>query len=228
MTKITTFIAGAVMTALGLGAAASMPEDTKLTAKWKDTSFYSLKSTSLAGEPADLAAYEGKVTLVVNVASQCGMTPQYAGLEKLYRELKDKDFVIVGFPCNDFGGQEPGTSEEIKTFCSTKYDVTFPLMAKLQTKAGEGQSEIYEYLGTRTGKLPGWNFAKYLVGRDGQTITFFDSRVKPDAKELREAIDKALATKAPPKSPKESPAESPAAPKADKNDPKTDAPKQSR
>jgi glutathione peroxidase len=147
----------------------------------------------------DLKAYEGKVTLVVNVASACGLTPQYEGLEKLHRELKDKDLVIIGFPSNDFGGQEPGTPEEIRTFCTTKYDVTFPLMEKVQTKAGDGQSEMYQFLGTRTGKLPGWNFAKHLIGRDGQTITFFDSKVKPDAKELREAIEKALASKAPAK-----------------------------
>ena len=197
MTRLTSFVVGAVMTALGLGAAASMPEDAKLVAKWKDKSFYSLSTKSLAGDATQLKTYEGKVTLVVNVASQCGLTPQYTGLEKLYRELKDKDFTIVAFPSNDFGGQEPGTAEEIKTFCSTKYDVTFPMMEKVKTQSGEGQSEIYEFLGTRTGKLPGWNFAKYLVGKDGQTITFFDSRVKPDAKELREAIDKALAASKP-------------------------------
>ena len=200
MTRLTTFVAGAILTARGLGAAVSMPEDAKAAAKWKDTSFYSLTAKSLAGEPVDLKAYEGKVTLVVNVASACGLTPQYEGLEKLHRELKDKDLVIIGFPSNDFGGQEPGTPEEIRTFCTTKYDVTFPLMEKVQTKAGDGQSEMYQFLGTRTGKLPGWNFAKYLIGRDGQTIAFFDSKVKPDAKELREAIDRALAAKAPERS----------------------------
>ncbi len=207
MSKIASVIAGTVIAALGLGAAASMPADSKLVEKWKGKSFYSLSTKTLAGEPAALKQFDGKVTLVVNVASQCGLTPQYEGLEKLYRELKDKGFVIVGFPSNDFGGQEPGTPEEIKTFCTSKYDVTFPMMEKVQTKAGAGQAEIYEFLGTRTDKLPGWNFAKYVIGRDGQAITFFDSRVKPDAKELREAIDKALAAKAP-----DAPAAKPAAP----------------
>ncbi len=195
MSKLTAVIATSVMAALGLGAAASMPEDAKLVEKWKDTSFFSLKSNSLDGKPVDMKTYEGKVVLVVNVASKCGLTPQYEGLEKLYRELKDKDLVVVGFPSNDFGNQEPGTAEEIQSFCSTKYSVTFPMMAKVQTKAGEGQAEIYEFLGTRTGKLPGWNFSKYLIGRDGKTITFFDSKTRPDSKELREAIDKALAAK---------------------------------
>jgi glutathione peroxidase len=195
MSKFTAVIATTVMAALGLGAAASMPEDTKLVEKWKDRSFFSLKSTSLDGKPVDLKDYEGKVVLVVNVASKCGLTPQYEGLEKLYRELKDKDLVVIGFPSNDFGNQEPGTAEEIQSFCSTKYSVTFPMMAKVQTKSGEGQAEIYEFLGTRTGKLPGWNFSKYLIGRDGKTITFFDSKTRPDAKELREAIDQALAAK---------------------------------
>jgi glutathione peroxidase len=193
MSKLTAVIATTVMAALGLGAATSMPEDTKLADKWKETSFFSLKSTSLDGKPVALKEYEGKVVLVVNVASKCGLTPQYEGLEKLYRELKDKDLVVIGFPSNDFGNQEPGTAEEIQSFCSTKYSVTFPMMAKVQTKAGEGQAEIYEFLGTRTGKLPGWNFSKYLIGRDGKTITFFDSKTRPDSKELREAIDKALA-----------------------------------
>lgn len=213
MTRLTSIIAGTLLTVLGLGAAAIAPEEgpdgAKLAAKWKDVSFHSFKTKSLAGEAVDFASYQGKVLLVVNVASKCGLTPQYEGLEKLYRELKDKDFVIVAFPANDFGGQEPGTPEEIKTFCTTKYDVTFPMMEKVQTVAGAGQSEIYEYLGARTGKLPGWNFAKYLVGRDGQTITFFDSRVKPDATELREAIDKAIAAPKPaaPAKPKDAPKE---------------------
>ena len=160
-------------------------------------SFYDLTATTIDGAPQKLSDYKGKVLVVVNTASECGYTPQYAGLEKLYESYKDKGVLVLGFPSNDFGGQEPGTAEEIKTFCSTKYDVTFPMMEKVKTQSGEGQSEIYEVLGTRTGKLPGWNFAKYLVGKDGQTITFFDSRVKPDAKELREAIDKALAASKP-------------------------------
>jgi len=155
-------------------------------------SFYSLKTTTLQGQPADLSQYAGKVTLVVNVASQCGFTPQYAGLQKLYDELKDRGFVVLGFPSNDFGGQEPGTAEEIESFCKKNYGVTFPMFAKLVTKAGPEQSPIYKRLG-ETGSLPTWNFAKYVVGKDGDGIQFFGSKVTPEAPELRQAIEAALA-----------------------------------
>jgi glutathione peroxidase len=155
-------------------------------------SFYDMKTTTLNGKPAELKEYAGKVTLVVNVASKCGYTPQYAGLEKLYRELTPKGVVVLGFPSNDFGGQEPGTAEEIATFCKTKYDVSFPLFEKGVTKAGPTQSPIYQYLGA-TGNLPGWNFSKYVVDKKGQVVAFFPSKVTPDAPELKAAIDKALA-----------------------------------
>ena len=155
-------------------------------------SLYDLKVTTLAGKPADLADYKGKVTLVVNVASQCGYTPQYAGLEKLHRELAPKGVVILGFPSNDFGGQEPGTGEEIGQFCQKNYGVTFPMFAKLVTKAGPDQSPVYAFLG-ESGMLPQWNFSKYVVDRDGKVEAFFPSRVAPDAPELRAAIEKALA-----------------------------------
>jgi glutathione peroxidase len=155
-------------------------------------SFYALKTTTLAGQPADLAQYQGKVALVVNVASQCGFTPQYAGLQKLYDELKDKGFVILGFPSNDFGAQEPGTPDEIQAFCKKNYGVTFPLFSKLVTKAGPEQSPVYAWLG-KTGSLPTWNFAKYVVDKHGRVVEFFNSKVTPDAPELRAAIDKALA-----------------------------------
>jgi len=155
-------------------------------------SLYDLKVTTLAGQPADLAVWRGKVTLVVNVASQCGFTPQYAGLEKLYRELAPRGFAILGFPSNDFGGQEPGSAEEIQLFCKRTYDVTFPLYAKIVTKAGPGQSPVYAFLG-ESGSLPQWNFAKYLIDNNGKVAGFFPSRVAPDAPELRAAIEKALA-----------------------------------
>jgi len=155
-------------------------------------SFYALKTTTLSGQPADLSQYSGKVALVVNVASQCGLTPQYAGLQKLYDELKDKGFVVLGFPSNDFGGQEPGTPDEIATFCKKNYSVTFPMFSKLVTKAGPEQSPIYGVLG-KTGSLPTWNFAKYLVAKDGTVVQFFNSKVAPDAPELRQAIETALA-----------------------------------
>jgi glutathione peroxidase len=154
-------------------------------------SFYSLKTETLSGQPADLSQYAGKVALVVNVASQCGFTPQYAGLEKLHEELKDKGFVILGFPSNDFGGQEPGTPEEITTFCKKNYGVTFPMFRKVVTKQGPDQSPIYAFLG-KGRELPSWNFAKYVVGKDGHVVAFFPSKVTPDSKDLRSAIDSAL------------------------------------
>lgn len=158
-------------------------------------SLYDLKVTTLDGRPADLSAYKGKVALVVNVASQCGFTPQYAGLEKLYRELAPKGVVILGFPSNDFGGQEPGTAEEIGQFCQKNYGVTFPMFAKVVTKKGPDQSPVYSFLG-ESGSLPQWNFSKYVVDRNGKVEAFFPSRVAPDAPELRAAIEKALAAPA--------------------------------
>jgi glutathione peroxidase len=154
-------------------------------------SFYALKTTTLQGQPADLSQYAGKVALVVNVASQCGFTPQYAGLQKLYDELKGRGFVVLGFPSNDFGGQEPGSPDEIAGFCKKNYGVSFPLFSKLVTKAGPEQSPIYSYLG-QSGSLPSWNFGKYLVGKDGRVVAYFPSKVAPEAPELREAIEKAL------------------------------------
>ena len=138
------------------------------------------------------AVVEGKVSLVVNVASKCGYTPQYEGLEKLHKELQSKSFSVLGFPSNDFGGQEPGTAEEIVNFCKATYGVTFPMFEKVVTKAGPGQSPVYAYLGT-SGSLPAWNFGKYVIGKDGHVVAYFPSKVTPDAPELRAAIDKALA-----------------------------------
>jgi glutathione peroxidase len=154
-------------------------------------SFYDLKTTSLDGKPADLGQYRGKVSLVVNVASMCGYTPQYAGLEKLHRELKGKGFNVLGFPSNDFGGQEPGTAQEIATFCRTSYDVTFPMFEKFVTKRGTDQSPIYAFLGT-SGKLPAWNFSKYVIDKQGRIAAFFPSEVTPEDPALRSAITKAL------------------------------------
>jgi glutathione peroxidase len=154
-------------------------------------SFYALQTTTLQGQPASLAEYAGKVTLVVNVASKCGFTPQYAGLQKLHDELKGRGFSVLGFPSNDFAGQEPGTPEEIAEFCKKNYGVTFPMFAKVVTKSGEGQSPVYALLG-KGRELPAWNFGKYLVGRDGKVVAYFPSNVAPDAKELRDAIEAAL------------------------------------
>ena len=153
---------------------------------------YDLKVPSLDSGDVDLAQYRGKVTLVVNVASECGLTPQYDGLQALHEEFSPRGFSVLGFPCNEFLGQEPGTPEQIRSFCTTEYGVTFPMFAKVQVKPGEGQSPVYSYLTTATGQVPGWNFAKYLVGKDGRALAFFGSRVTPDDPKLREAIEAAL------------------------------------
>jgi len=158
------------------------------------SSLYDLKTTTLLGKPADLSTYRGKVTLVVNVASYCGFTPQYTGLEKLHRELSGKAFSVLGFPSNDFGEQEPGSPQEITEFCRRTYDVTFPMFAKVVTTPGPDQSPIYKFLGS-IGHLPAWNFAKYLVGKNGRVVAFFPSEVTPEAPELRGAISNALAAR---------------------------------
>jgi glutathione peroxidase len=154
-------------------------------------SFYALSTARLNGQPVDLKEYAGKVALVVNTASKCGFTPQYKGLQELYTDLSPRGFVILGFPSNDFGGQEPGTAEEIKTFCELNYKVTFPMFTKVVTKAGPDQSPIYTWLG-QSGNLPQWNFSKYVIGKDGHIVAFFPSKVTPDAPELRAAIESAL------------------------------------
>ena len=156
-------------------------------------SFYERKTTTLDGKPADLAQYKGKVSLVVNVASKCGYTPQYEGLEKLQREMKGKSFNVLGFPSNDFGGQEPGTAQEIASFCKLTYDVTVPMFEKVVTRKGTDQSPIYTFLG-RSGKLPAWNFSKYVVDKQGKVVAFFESSVTPEDPALRAAIAKALAS----------------------------------
>jgi len=157
-------------------------------------SFYDLKTSYLNGKPADLGAFRGKVTLAVNVASYCGYTPQYQGLEKLNRELSSKGFAVLGFPSNDFGEQEPGTPEEIGAFCKRTYDVTFPMFSKVVTKPGAQQSPVYTFLGT-SGHLPAWNFSKYVIGKDGHIAAFFPSAVTPEDPALVGAITKALAAK---------------------------------
>jgi glutathione peroxidase len=174
-----------------MASALAMVAAVTMMARAEVTSFYDLKTTTLAGKPVELKDYAGKVALVVNVASKCGYTPQYKGLQALYTELAPKGFVILGFPSNDFGGQEPGTAEEIKTFCELNYGVTFPLFSKVVTKPGPDQSPLYTWLG-QSGNLPKWNFSKYLIGKDGKIIAFYPSGVKPDAPELRAAIDAAL------------------------------------
>ena len=159
---------------------------------------YDFTLNSIDGQPAPLAAYKGKVVLLVNVASRCGYTPQYTALESIYEKYKDQGFVIVGIPANNFGGQEPGTNQEIKTFCSSKYNVTFPMMAKVSVK-GEDATPLYQFLTdkaahSQTGDEIKWNFTKFLVGPDGRVITRFEPEVTPDAPQVTSAIEKALSS----------------------------------
>lgn len=148
------------------------------------------------GTMKPLAAYKGKVLLIVNTASKCGFTPQYEGLEKLYEKYKDKGFEILAFPANDFGAQEPGTDEQIKTFCSTKYHVTFPLFAKSDVK-GPGINSLYKFLTTEAGFNGDitWNFNKFLVDRSGKVVARYDSKVTPMSDQLVNEVEKLLAAK---------------------------------
>jgi len=159
-------------------------------------SIHDIEVTTIDGARVALSEYAGKALLIVNVASRCGYTPQYAGLEKVYDQFKDRGLVVLGFPSGDFGGQELDDPKAIREFCTSRYSVSFPMFEKVVVKAGDSQCEVYQYLGTRTGKLPGWNFSKYLVGRDGQPIAFWASGTKPDSKEMIDAIEKALAAEA--------------------------------
>ncbi len=151
---------------------------------------YGFKTKTIDNQSVKLSKYKGKVLLVVNVASKCGFTPQYAGLEKLYQKYKDKGLVILGFPCNQFGGQEPGTAAEIKEFCKTNYGVTFPLFHKIEVN-GPKKDSLYKYLETVFPGDIGWNFTKFLVDRKGVPIKRFASDVKPEdlEKDIAVALD---------------------------------------
>lgn len=154
-------------------------------------SVHEFSMKSIDGKQSSLADYKGKVVLFVNVASQCGYTPQYSGLQSLYEKYQGKGLVVVGVPSNDFGSQEPGSDAEIKTFCSRNYNVTFPMLSKVVVK-GSGKVPLYEYL-TQTGGEVKWNFTKFLVGKDGKVRARFESGARPDSSELTGAIEKALA-----------------------------------
>jgi glutathione peroxidase len=161
-----------------------------------DKSIYDFTLNSIDGQPAPLGAYKGKVVLLVNVASRCGFTPQYTALEAVYEKYKDRGFVIVGIPANNFGSQEPGTNQEIKTFCQTKYSVTFPMMSKVSVK-GDDKIPLYQFLtdksaNSQTGGEIQWNFTKFLVGPDGRVVARFEPAVTPDSPEVTAAIEKAL------------------------------------
>jgi glutathione peroxidase len=159
------------------------------------SSIYEFTLPSIDGKPLPLANFKGKVVLVVNVASRCGFTPQYSALESTYEKFKDQGFVILGFPANNFGSQEPGTNQEIKTFCQSKYSVTFPMYAKVSVK-GDDQTPLYAYLTKQanpalTGDIK-WNFTKFLVDRNGNVVKRFEPDVTPDSPEVIAAIEKAL------------------------------------
>jgi glutathione peroxidase len=162
-----------------------------------DKSVYDFTLNSIDGQPAPLGSYKGKVVLLVNVASRCGFTPQYTALEAVYEKYKDRGFTILGIPANNFGSQEPGTNQEIKTFCATKYNVTFPMMSKVSVK-GDDQTPLYQFLTDKathpeTGGEIKWNFTKFLIGPDGRVIARFEPAVTPDSPEVTGAIEKALA-----------------------------------
>ena len=155
------------------------------------SSVHEFSLTTIDGKPAPLSAYKGKAVLLVNVASKCGYTKQYTGLQALYEKYKDKGLVIVGVPANNFGGQEPGTNEEIATFCSRNYNVSFPMMSKVSVK-GDDMIPLYGYLTQNTGGDVKWNFTKFLVDKDGKIVNRFESKVTPESPEMAAAVEKAL------------------------------------
>ncbi|MGA8671479.1 MAG: glutathione peroxidase [Terracidiphilus sp.] len=159
-------------------------------------SIYDFAMKSIDGEQVSLKSYHGKVVLLVNVASKCGFTPQYAGLEAVYEKYKDRGLVIVGIPANNFAQQEPGTNEEIKKFCSNKYNVTFPMMSKVSV-LGDDETPLYQFLTSKSAnpQIGGdikWNFTKFLFDRNGNPVARFEPAVKPDSPEVTAAIEATL------------------------------------
>lgn len=167
-----------------------------ITASASPKSIYDFTLKSIDGQPTPLSGYHGKVILLVNVASRCGFTPQYTALESIYEKYKDRGLVIVGVPANNFAGQEPGTNEEIKTFCTRKYNVSFPMMSKLSVK-GDDKTPLYMFLTSKDedpkfgGEIQ-WNFTKFLFDRNGNPVARFEPAVKPDSPEVTAAIESAL------------------------------------
>lgn len=183
-----------VLLTLAAAAFASEPGEGKHTAPALDFTM-----PSIDGKPVKLSKYQGDVIVIVNVASLCGNTPQYASLEKLYQTYKSKGFTILAFPANEFGHQEPGSNAEIKQFCTSKYSVTFPIFSKIVVK-GEGQAPLYRYLTDRTtdpqfGGDIEWNFAKFLLNRKGEIVARFKAGEHPDDPEVVQAIESQLTTK---------------------------------
>jgi glutathione peroxidase len=158
---------------------------------------HDIKLKNIDGQDTTLAAYKGKVLLIVNVASKCGFTKQYTALEAVHQKYSAKGFAVLGFPCNQFGGQEPGSNLQIKEFCSSKFHVTFPLFDKLEVN-GANRHPLYAALAGPDSPFPGnikWNFGKFLIGKDGKILARYDSKVTPDSEELTKAIEAALAAK---------------------------------
>jgi glutathione peroxidase len=160
-------------------------------------SIYEIPLTDIDGHDTTLKPYAGKVILIVNVASKCRLTPQYSALEATYKKYQDQGLVVCGFPCNQFGKQEPGTSDEIKRFIAKKYHITFPMYEKINVN-GQWRHPLYIALAGENSPYPGnisWNFTKFLIGRDGKIVARFDSDIKPDSPEVTQAIETALASK---------------------------------
>jgi glutathione peroxidase len=180
--------------AVAVPLAASAVLAAEATAPGVPMSVYDFKVKTIDGKETSLAQYKGKALLIVNTASKCGYTPQYAGLESLYEKYKDKGLVVLAFPSNDFGGQEPGTNAEIKTFCELKYKTTFPLFEKIDVK-GDAAAPLYKYLTGLPGKQGGpitWNFNKFLVAPDGTVVEHFDSKADPTGTALAQKVEQVL------------------------------------
>ncbi|MEW4530243.1 glutathione peroxidase [Maioricimonas sp. JC845] len=183
--------------ALTVSAGALFAAEPQKDANVKDALSFTMES--LAGEKVDLSKYRGKVVLMVNVASECGATPQYGPLQSLYSKYQDKGLVVLGFPCNQFGSQEPGSAAEIQQFCTANYGVTFPMFAKIDVN-GDDAAPLYKYLTSKetnpkhAGRV-GWNFEKFLIGRDGQIVERFPTPVDPASDDVVEAIERELAKK---------------------------------
>lgn len=186
MRKVSILVIAMVATAIAVPFGNAMAHECDLN----------FKMETIDGETVDLEDYEGKVVLIVNVASECGLTKQYTGLQALYEKYKDQGFVVLGFPCNQFGKQEPGTSSDIKKFCSTEYNVSFPLFAKVEVN-GKGACPLYKQLTAKDVKpkgkgTVGWNFEKFLIDTDGQLVARFSPRTAPDDGELVKQIESLL------------------------------------
>ena len=160
-------------------------------------SIHQFQVKNAQNKEVNFADYKGKVLLVVNTASKCGLTPQFEQLEKLYQEFKDKGLIVIGFPSNDFAGQEPNAAEQAQEFCQINYGVTFPIMEKIHVKKGTQQHEVFKFLGNNAPGLkllthPKWNFQKYLIDKDGKAVDYFAPTTTPDSSKIIQAIEKQL------------------------------------